>query len=51
MEDLSALMGDASRPGRNATDTTTAEMEVMKLNLSVAEDVPKTQQEAKQPPS
>ena len=46
-----ALMGDASRPIGNATDTVTAKMGVMKLDLSVAENVPKTQQEAKQPPS
>ena len=42
-----ALMGNASGPVGNATETTTAEMGAMKLNLCVAEDVPKTQQEAK----
>ena len=44
-------MGGASGPLTNATETTTAEMGAMKLALSVAEDVPKTQQEANQPPS
>ena len=49
---LPALMGDASRPHTNATEAVqTAEMGAMKIHPSVAEDVPKTQQEAKQPPS
>ena len=44
-------MGNACMPGRNATDAMTAEMGAMKIHLSVAEDAPKTQQEAKQRPS
>ena len=44
-------MGNASGPISNAMGTTTAWMRAMKIHLSVAEDVPKTQQEAKQQPS
>ena len=43
-------MGNASGPLTNATETATVEMGAMKIHLFVIEDVPKTQQEAKQPP-
>ena len=42
---LPALMGNASGPLTNATDAATAEMGAMKIHPSVAEDVPKTQQD------
>jgi len=49
---LPAPVGNASGPLANAMAAVqTAEMGAMKIHLSVAEDVPKTQQEAKQPPS
>jgi len=52
-EGLPALMVNASGLPTNATVAVvqTAEMGAMKIHLSVAIDVPKTKQEAQQPPS
>ena len=48
---LPAPMENASGTLTNVTENATAKMGAMKLDLCVAEDVPMTQPEAKQPPS